>query len=341
MGSSKQASDYAVTANFVINHIKKTFKYGQDISDALRNLELHDTDKWYTELKVSQQQKQSEREREDRQFNKLYKVELDQSVRRVRIFEANLVKAYALLWERCAYAMQNKIQTRSEFESKIFDDPIELLKAIKEHALHFDQSQYFMSIIANSVRTFFGTVQREKESLAEYTRRFRTAKDVMESHLGEPFSMLKIVESHEDYDAKDTKKISEIRRESADQLYAFIHLENAGQSKYSQVLKNLNYEQSLGNNEYPKDIATTTTVLSRHQYETKKKHEDKKKPYSNKNDKDDPITLSFAQMEGRCYCCGKANHRSDKYRLREKIPNKAKAEEDSQSHAQLAETSIK
>jgi hypothetical protein len=60
VGSSKQASDYTVTANFVINHIKKTFEYGLDISDALRNLELPDTDKWYTELKVSQQIKPSE-----------------------------------------------------------------------------------------------------------------------------------------------------------------------------------------------------------------------------------------------------------------------------------------
>ena len=34
VGSSKQASDYEVTADFVINHIKKTFEYGQDISDA-------------------------------------------------------------------------------------------------------------------------------------------------------------------------------------------------------------------------------------------------------------------------------------------------------------------
>ena len=99
------------------------------------------------------------------------------------------------------------------------------------------------------------------------------------------------------------------------------------------MLKNLNYEQSLGNNEYPRDITATTTVLSRHPYDVKKKREDKKRNDNNSNDKEDPVTLSFAQMEGRCYCCGKANHRSDKCRQRDNIPkaewavNKAKTHE--------------
>ena len=178
----------------------------------------------------------------------LYKAELDQSVRRERIFKGNLVKAYALLWERCTKAMQNKIQTRSEFESKIFDNPIELLMAIKEHALNFDQTQYAMSIIANSVRAFFGTVQREKESLTDYTRRFRTSRDIMESHLGGPLILQKVVKGMKGYDENDPDKVLELQKIAAERLYAFIHLENADQSKYGQVLKNLNYEQSLGKN---------------------------------------------------------------------------------------------
>jgi hypothetical protein len=114
------------------------------------------------------------------------------------------------------------------------------------------------------------------------------------------------------------------------------------------VLKNLNYQQSLGKNEYPLDITATTTVLSRHPYDIKRKKNDDKNKHNDKNkdkDKDDHVVLSFAQMEGRCYCCGKANHRSDKCRDRDKIPkpecaiNKMKAEEKNQSYAQLAEPS--
>jgi len=83
--------------------------------------------------------------------------------------------------------------------------------------------------------------------------------------------MKKVVEQLDDYDKNDPSKIKEQRKETAERLYALIHLENADQAKYGQVLKNLNYQQSLGNNVYPKDITATTTVLSRHSYDKKKK----------------------------------------------------------------------
>ena len=46
VGSSKQVSDYEITAEIVINHIKKTFKKGNDISESLRLLEEPDVTKW-------------------------------------------------------------------------------------------------------------------------------------------------------------------------------------------------------------------------------------------------------------------------------------------------------
>jgi hypothetical protein len=46
----------------------------------------------------------------------------------------NMSKAYAFLWEQCARAMQNEIEARTDYESSIKNNPIELLKAIKQHA---------------------------------------------------------------------------------------------------------------------------------------------------------------------------------------------------------------
>ena len=206
VGSSKQASDYEVTANFVINHVKKTFDYGKDIGDALKNLKVADTKLWKTKLKVSTLKDPGDKAGEDHEFRVDYKAEVDENTRRVRALRGNLVKSYALLWERCAKAMQNKIKTRSDFESTISDDPIELLSAIKQHALNFDETQYSMTVISNSVRAFFATVQKENESVSDYTRRFRTSRDIMKSHLGEPLSMINVVEEMKDYDENDQKK---------------------------------------------------------------------------------------------------------------------------------------
>jgi hypothetical protein len=73
-----------------------------------------------------------------------YKAELDKAMRRKRTYEDNTFKAYALLWERCAKAMQNKLESRTDYDSLVHKDPIALLRAIKEHSflsyrMHSDQ----------------------------------------------------------------------------------------------------------------------------------------------------------------------------------------------------------
>ena len=68
--------------------------------------------------------------------------------------------------------MQNKITGRRDFETKIFNDLINLLKAIKEHSLNYQESRYEMLVILDSLRTFLNTRQKESEPLQEYTRRF-------------------------------------------------------------------------------------------------------------------------------------------------------------------------
>jgi hypothetical protein len=40
VGSNKQASDYNITAEFVVNHVKKTFDYGNDVAEAMRTLKI-------------------------------------------------------------------------------------------------------------------------------------------------------------------------------------------------------------------------------------------------------------------------------------------------------------
>ena len=73
VGSSKQASDYEVTEEFVINHIKKTFDRGLDISEALRNLQKPDTNSWKPTLQFSTKAGEAEKKVEDAQFRMEYR----------------------------------------------------------------------------------------------------------------------------------------------------------------------------------------------------------------------------------------------------------------------------
>ena len=80
--------------------------------------------------------------------------------------------------------MQNKIQARKDYKTLIFNDPINLLQAIKEHSLNYQETRYEMSIIADSIRAVMNLKQKDNKYLQDYTRRFKTAKEIMESHIG-------------------------------------------------------------------------------------------------------------------------------------------------------------
>jgi hypothetical protein len=74
---------------------------------------------------------------------------------------------------------------RSNFEAEIYNDPVKLLNAaVKEHVLNYQETRYEMSIISDAFRALFNVQQKESESLQDCTRRFKTAREILESHLG-------------------------------------------------------------------------------------------------------------------------------------------------------------
>ena len=167
IGTNKQASEYETASKFVINYIKRTFDRGNDIAETLRTLNIQETEKWMPELKISTSTKETIKTRENRQYKLEYKAKLDKAIKRVDKYQQNLYKAYAFLWEKCSRVMQNKIVGRKDFNRNIYNDPIKLLKAIKEQSLNFQESQYEMSIITEAIKNFFNTKQKDNESLQE------------------------------------------------------------------------------------------------------------------------------------------------------------------------------
>ena len=184
VGSSKQASDFETTYEFLLTHIKRTYSRGNDISEALRTMKEPDTDKWKPNLNFSIKSTEEEKVRENRQFELDYKADYDEYMKRKRSYEENSYKAYAEIWARCNKAMKAKIEARKDYESNIYNRPIKLIDAIKEHALNYEESRYEMSIILDAFMTFFNCRQKEKELLQDYTRRFKLAREIMNSHLG-------------------------------------------------------------------------------------------------------------------------------------------------------------
>jgi hypothetical protein len=135
----------------------------------------------------------------------------------------------------------------------------------------------------------------------------------------------KIVESMPDFDEKDEEKVLKFQERTFECFLAYLYLENADRTKYGSLLTGLNTQQSLGNDQYPRTVTEANNVLSNHKLDivmrTKINDESKlkNKPKKEREEsQEQEITLSFAQMEGKCYCCGKPGHKSPTCRFKNK-----------------------
>ena len=95
-------------------------------------------------------------------------------------YQENQYKSYGSIWERCATAMKKTIEARKDFEDSIYNNPVEFLKMIKQHVLNYQYPRYEMLVISYGFTTFFGTRQKDKESLQYYTRIFKTSYEVLQ-----------------------------------------------------------------------------------------------------------------------------------------------------------------
>ena len=350
LGSSSQASDYETTTDYIINHIKKTYSDGKDIADALTKLVHPDTTQWKPSLQVSviagdAPEDVIRREVENRQFEIEFKQELSRYSSRKQQYSENLLKAYALIRERCTEAMKVKIESRQDFESKILDDPIELLLAVKQHALNYQEYRYNMSILADSFMNLFATKQKEGENLAAYARRFKTASEILESHIGAELTLPLAVTQHPNWDDQlaDSEK-KKIVSGTYQQFLSFLLLHQADQRKYGSLMTVLSTQHSLGNDQYPRNLSQATNVLSNHRHDigTKAKPNNNRRPKEEDDDKSNGMPLSFAQIEGRCYCCGSPDHKSPKCPNKKKTPkeewwiNKAQQHLQTQQQTQMS-----
>ena len=155
----------------------------------------------------------------------------------------------------------------------------------------------------------------------------------MQSHLGGVIILQKFVETMPGYDANDEDKKKEFTKKADEQLSSFIYLVNSDQRKYGSVIKGLHSQKALQNDQYPRSIIEANSVLSTHRFDfvrqgSNNNHNDlnrtdstsRKEDESTERNEDESPSLSFAQLEGKCYCCGKPGHKSPDCYQKNKIP---------------------
>ena len=95
------------------------------------------------------------------------------------------------------------IEVRIDHETNIHNNHAELFKSIKEYALTYQELRHNVAKISNSFRVFFNCKQCNKESLQDCTKHFKVLKEILESYLGRPTTIEKIVKNHSNYEEID------------------------------------------------------------------------------------------------------------------------------------------
>ena len=65
---------------------------------------------------------------------------------------------------------------------------------IKRHALDYEESRAWISVVSDAFRAFLYCVQEENETFSDYTRSLNSAREILQSHLGGPILVTNVME---------------------------------------------------------------------------------------------------------------------------------------------------
>ena len=110
----------------------------------------------------------------------------------------NKNKTYSLIFSSyCTRQMQQQIEEHPEYNMKILDNPIELLKQIKTLAHDTVRAEYPIASIVNHVARWVNVKQYEDENLLDYVKRSKYNRDIAKSQIGTEFLHHYRIFSHE------------------------------------------------------------------------------------------------------------------------------------------------
>ena len=88
------------------------------------------------------------------------------------------------------------IEARAGFSPSICDKSIQLLRAIKEYLLSFEETRHELAAIFEAFNNFILRSQKDIKVLLDYDERFMSRRDILASHLGSDIILTKCTISY-------------------------------------------------------------------------------------------------------------------------------------------------
>lgn len=263
-GSRTQSMTFTSVKEYIVLKVQKIYDHGADIAATIRDGEKLDLDDMKPKGEISKKVNDDEKAAEQKLFDTILEKEVEEFVRRKQALSNNMKKAYAMIFqEHCSRTMQIRIKEHPEFETKIQDDPVELLEVIGKLMHEPIRATYPYLSLAETLARVLNMRQREGEELQEYGERFKQERRIVKSSLGEDFldTFVENTREYQDAGSVDQKKMKD---EAFEMLMTMIFMRGSDQRKYGSWMYDLAIQYAgLGEQAYPKTITGAVRIMSK------------------------------------------------------------------------------
>lgn len=182
---------------------------------------------------------------------KRFELELKMLVEREVKYKEDKGKVFRLLMLQCQTAMRNKLEGLADYKKwEASDDVVALLNKMRELVYSTEGTQYEPWTQQAVMRTLFTTQQGDKESLANFYKRWDAQLEATEAMMGEliPHKM--------------KGKKTEDQEKAREKFLACVFLGSTHRDRYKSAIDDLNNNFLVSKKSYPEDVTSMLNFLS-------------------------------------------------------------------------------
>jgi hypothetical protein len=229
----RQTATYQTVKDYIIQLVQKSFRNGKEVADSIRKMDRINMMSKIPVRRLSRATDADDRATKQKGYDILYKAEIDMYTKRKHKLEDNMNKTYSLIYlQHCNKTIQDRIHAHPDFETKIKNDPIELLKAIEILLNDPVPARYLYKSVTEAMTRFMTCRQLENKPLANYVKRFKGYQDSMAQNMGKDFPKEFVKNTKQYADETNTDKQDKMLKGSYAQWTAYMLMKNSNQGKY-------------------------------------------------------------------------------------------------------------